>query len=122
MINVNLVGDALVHCLKVSGARILLADEDEKCRARINAESQRIEDDLEMKIVDLSGQLKKEIAGRKAERIDEVYQKDINGGSPMAQFYTRYALSFKILRSDILHYISCTCLALPFALFCYGLY
>lgn len=122
MINVNLVSDALVHCLKVSGARILLVDEDEKCRARINAESPRIEDELEMKIVDLSGQLKKEIAGRKAARIDEVYRKDINGDSPVALFYTRYAPSFKILRSDISRYIFCPFLALPFALFYYGLY
>ena len=111
MINVNLVSDALIHCLKVSGARILLVDENEKCRARIGAESQRIEAELEMKIVDLSGQLKKEIAGKKAERIDEVYRKDIKGNSPVALFYTRYVPSFKILRSGILHYIFWPCLA-----------
>lgn len=103
MINVNLASDALIHCLQVSDARILLVDENEQCRARINAEAQRIENVLEMKIVELSGQLKKDLTMRKAARIDNAYRKDINGNSPMALFYTRYVISFKILESDISH-------------------
>ncbi|MCJ1262414.1 hypothetical protein MMC22_002284 [Lobaria immixta] len=88
MINVNLASDALIHCLKVSGARMLLVDEDEKCRARINAETQRVEIELEMKVVEVSALLKKEIAARKVVKIDDVYRKDINGNSPVALFYT----------------------------------
>lgn len=93
MINVNLASDTLIHCLKVSGARILLVDGDEKCRARINAELQRIEKDLDMNIVELSDQLKIEIAAREAVRIDDVYRENIKGDSPAVLFYTRYALS-----------------------------
>lgn len=107
MINVNLASDTLIHCLKVSGARILLVDEDEKCRARINAETQRVEIELEMKIVELSAPLKKDIATRKVAKIDDVYRKDINGNSPVALFYTRYTPSFKILRSDISYFTFC---------------
>lgn len=104
MINVNLASDALIHCLKVSDAKILLVDEDEQCKARINAESQRIENVLEMKIVELSGQLKKDLTTRKAARIDDAYRRNINGDSPVALFHTRYVTSFKILESDISHY------------------
>lgn len=104
----NLVSDALIHCLKVSGAGILLVDEDERCRARISAESQRIGNELEMKIVELSSQLKSEIAARKATRIDEAYRKDINGDSPVALFYTRYAPSFEVVGPDISHVTSCS--------------
>lgn len=100
MINVNLGSDTLIHCLKISGARILLVDEDEKCRARINAESQKIENELGMKIVELLGQLKKDIAARKAARVDDVYRKNINSNSPVALFYTRYAIPFKLRGSD----------------------
>lgn len=100
MINVNLGSGTLIHCLEISGARILLVDEDEKCRARINAESQKIESELGMKIVELSGQLKKDIAARKAARIDDVYREGIDSNSPVALFYTRYAIPFKLQGAD----------------------
>ncbi|MCJ1463358.1 hypothetical protein MMC07_001965 [Pseudocyphellaria aurata] len=88
MINVNIASDALVHCLKTSGARILLVDGDENSRARINAESQRIENELDMKVVELSDQLKIEIAAREAVRIDDGYRENIKGDSPAVLFYT----------------------------------
>ncbi|KAL5047716.1 hypothetical protein BDW71DRAFT_206085 [Aspergillus fruticulosus] len=34
-INYNLAGDALVHCLRISGARLVLADDEEGCRGRM---------------------------------------------------------------------------------------
>ena len=35
-INYNLSGDALVHCLRISGARLVIEDEDPECRARMD--------------------------------------------------------------------------------------
>ncbi|KAL4976438.1 hypothetical protein BDW66DRAFT_150998 [Aspergillus desertorum] len=34
-VNYNLAGDALVHCLRISGARIVLVDDEEGCRGRM---------------------------------------------------------------------------------------
>ena len=116
MVNANIAGDTLIHSLKVSGARVLLVDENRKCRARINAESQRIENELEMKIIELSGRLKKDIATREAARVDDVYRESITGNSPVALFYTRYTPSFKIMRSNILHLLFTPYLTFPFTL------
>lgn len=116
MVNANLASDTLIHSLKVSGARILLVDENKKCRARINAESRRIENELKMKIIELSGQLKKDIATREAARVDDVYRKNITGNSPVALFYTRYTPSSKIMRSNILHLLFTPCLTFSFSL------
>lgn len=35
-INYNLGGEALVHCLKISGTRIVLVDDEDGCRARMD--------------------------------------------------------------------------------------
>ena len=90
MINCNLSGDALVHCLKISGALIVLIDEEETCKARILEEKQKIEINLAMKVVELSTDLKMEIAAKDAPRISDNYRKDVKGNFPIAIFYTRY--------------------------------
>ncbi|KAJ5545545.1 hypothetical protein N7535_006069 [Penicillium sp. DV-2018c] len=41
-INYNLTGDALIHCLKISGAAILLVDKDAGCQARVEECRDRI--------------------------------------------------------------------------------
>ncbi|KAJ5266530.1 hypothetical protein N7478_009338 [Penicillium angulare] len=51
-INFNLSGDALVHCLKTSDAKLVLADEDPTCRANIEG-SQAALADLGMKVATL---------------------------------------------------------------------
>ncbi|KAL4898673.1 hypothetical protein BDV59DRAFT_206951 [Aspergillus ambiguus] len=58
-INYNLAGDALVHCLKVSNAKIVLVDDDDECRARMEESRGVVEGTLVMELVpvesDLSG-------------------------------------------------------------------
>ncbi|KAA8643340.1 hypothetical protein EYZ11_000912 [Aspergillus tanneri] len=49
-INYHLVGDALLHCLRISGARHLLVDPDDDCRARVDDVQTTIESDLRMEI------------------------------------------------------------------------
>ncbi len=91
MINFNLSGDALLHCLRISGAGILLVDQDSECRARIAEEEERIHNELQMRMVRLSEVLKAQIAAMKVARIDDESRKDIGGDSPVALLYTRYA-------------------------------
>ncbi|KAE8149176.1 hypothetical protein BDV25DRAFT_6304 [Aspergillus avenaceus] len=50
-INYNLAGDALLHCLKISGAKLLLVDDDAECLARIDESRAAIEGDLGMETV-----------------------------------------------------------------------
>ncbi len=88
MINFNLAGDALVHCLKVSGAKMIVVDEEEKVRTRIEGEKQKIEK-LGMQAIVLSGQLKGSIAAKNAQRPDDSYRDGIVASSPCALFYTR---------------------------------
>lgn len=91
MINFNLSGDALLRCLRISGAVILLVDEDSGCQARIDQEGDKIKSELNMCIVPLSEDLKSEIGMGKAFRIGDQYRKDVCGDTPIALLYTRYA-------------------------------
>lgn len=90
MINFNLRGDALVHCLRISGAAILLADEDSGCKSRVNEEEKKIKRELHMRIIPLSEDLKREIGRGEALRIGDEYRKDVCGDTPIALLYTRY--------------------------------
>jgi hypothetical protein len=88
MINWNLSGDSLIHCLKISGAKILLGDEDEKCRERIMDEGKRIKEELQMEIIELSKDLKKAITAKDCPRPRD-NRMNVKGDSPMAILYTR---------------------------------
>lgn len=89
MINYNLGGDALIHCLKISSANLILTDDDKTCKARILEEEHRIEAELGMTIVELSEDVKSAIAARDGLRLSDDYRKEVKGNSPAALFYTR---------------------------------
>lgn len=79
-----------MHCLRVSGANIVLVDEEEGCQRRIDAKKDRIEEALQMKIIFLSGDLKRVIAAMPTTRPDDSYRKNVKGNTPIGLFYTRY--------------------------------
>lgn len=88
MINFNLSEDALIHCLKLSGAKIVVFDEEEKVRTRIDGEKQRIEE-LGMQTIVLSRELKSSIAAKTAQRPDDSYREGLKASFPGVLFYTR---------------------------------
>jgi acyl-CoA synthetase (AMP-forming)/AMP-acid ligase II len=88
-INYNLAGDSLVHCLKVSGARVLLVDEDMECRARIEAVKGRLESELGMTILVLESGLKGEISRLEPKRPEDELRVGMKGKFPLFLFYTR---------------------------------
>ena len=88
MINFNLAGDALVHCLKTSGAKSVIVDEEEKVRARIDGEKQAL-GELGMQSIVLSRDLKTFIAAKTAQRPDDSYREGVSGNFPGALLYTR---------------------------------
>ena len=90
MINYNLAGDGLIHCLRISGAKLLLVDQDEKCRERVMNEAERIRGQLQMDIVEMSDDQKKAIIARDCPRPSDDYRRDVKGHFPAALLYTRY--------------------------------
>ncbi|KAF7591201.1 hypothetical protein BBP40_001860 [Aspergillus hancockii] len=50
-INYNLSGDALLHCLKISGAKLVLVDDDDECLSRIDECRGTIEGELGMELI-----------------------------------------------------------------------
>lgn len=93
MINWNLSGDGLVHCLKISKAKVLLVDEDQECSARVMSEAKRIREELQMEIVELSEDRKKLITDKECLRLSDDYRKDVGVDSPSVLLYTRHVWS-----------------------------
>lgn len=91
-INYNLTGDALVHCLKVNGAKIVLVDPDQDQLARIDEVKHRIGSELGMKIIVLDDNFKAGIGVLAPERPGDEFRSGLSVDSPMALFYTRLAL------------------------------
>jgi acyl-CoA synthetase (AMP-forming)/AMP-acid ligase II len=90
MINYNLAGNALMHCLKVPGSKLLIVDEDPALRARIEDVQGKIEGELGMKIRVLDSQTMTEIRGQKAERPEDAHREGVKGDWPMVMFFTRF--------------------------------
>jgi acyl-coenzyme A synthetase/AMP-(fatty) acid ligase len=88
-INYNLAGDALVHCLKVAGAKVLLVDEDMECRKRIEDVRDRLEGELGMTIKILAQELKGEISRMEPKRPGDEMRVGAKGKFPLFLFYTR---------------------------------
>lgn len=93
MINYNLASEGLIHCLKLSGSKVVLVDEDSECRARIEACRERIEGELGMKIIVLDEKMKHEISSTDPKRPEDKYRAGMKGEFPMCLIYTRSAVS-----------------------------
>ncbi|PWY80894.1 acetyl-CoA synthetase-like protein [Aspergillus sclerotioniger CBS 115572] len=56
-INYSLAGDALVHCLTISGAKLVLVDPDPECIARVEERRPTLEKELGMELVTVNDTL-----------------------------------------------------------------
>ena len=88
-INHHLAGDALVHCLKVAGGKLLLVDEDSEAQERIEAVRDRIEGELGMTIRILDKHQKGEILRTEPKRPEDELRAGVKGAFPIFLFYTR---------------------------------
>lgn len=91
MINHNLRGDALIHCLKISGAALLLVDEEKT--ADIYALGDRLRDGLGLTAVVLNDDTTKDILSNEPKIPDNSYRDNITASDPTGLFYTRLAWS-----------------------------
>ncbi|RDW80094.1 acetyl-CoA synthetase-like protein [Coleophoma cylindrospora] len=88
MINYNLSGAALLHCLKISGAKVLLVDEEKELRDRIEEVRTTIEGELGMEAHVLDDQKMAEVLSNKPERPGDVFRERVKGNWPMVLLYT----------------------------------
>jgi acyl-CoA synthetase (AMP-forming)/AMP-acid ligase II len=89
MINYNLGGKALLHCLKISGAKLMLVDADPELQGRIDEVQAEIDSDIGIRCMSLGADLKREIFSLPALRPGEEYRRGLKGSDPMCLFYTR---------------------------------
>jgi acyl-CoA synthetase (AMP-forming)/AMP-acid ligase II len=90
MINYNLAGNALLHCLKLNGSKIILVDEDPALQARIEESRTSIQETLGMNIYLMDANQMQDIRNLTAERPDDRFREGVKGDWPMAMFYTRF--------------------------------
>lgn len=93
MINYNLAGNALIHCLKVCDAKLLLVDEESALRQRVEDSRGQIERELGMQISILDRATTDIIRGFKPDRPADIYREEVKGDWPMVLFYTRFVLN-----------------------------
>ncbi|KAF4549909.1 AMP-binding enzyme-like protein 25 [Elsinoe fawcettii] len=87
LINYNLTGDALIHCLKLAGSKVILVDEESDCRARIEESRSRIEE-LGMRIVILDSATKAHLLSLPPKRPERKYRAPVKPTWPMCLIYT----------------------------------
>ncbi|CAG8894283.1 unnamed protein product [Penicillium salamii] len=87
-INNNLTGDALLHCLKISGAKLLILDDDSGCRARVEESRDAIVGNLGMNPMVLDNSLKAQIGTFPNNLPPKEMSKHIKGEFPAILLYT----------------------------------
>ncbi|EAW08761.1 putative very-long-chain acyl-CoA synthetase family protein (CefD1) [Aspergillus clavatus NRRL 1] len=87
-INYNLAGDALVHCLKIGGAKLVLVDDDEDCRARIEECKGSLEGQLGMELMYLGPTLTSLLSTFPTTRPAKDLALDMSGEYPSILLYT----------------------------------
>ena len=80
--------------MKVAEARVLLVDEDDECRARVEAVRDRLETELGMQIKILDRGLKGEISRTEPRRPEDELRVVAKGKFPLFLFYTRFVCRF----------------------------
>ncbi|KKY13791.1 putative very-long-chain acyl- synthetase family protein [Diplodia seriata] len=88
LINYNLGGQGLLHCLRVSGANVILVDADAGCRQRIEEVRAEIEGELGMTIVPVDEETKASIAAREPKRPEDGLREGVKPTDPMCLMYT----------------------------------
>ncbi|KAH7080860.1 fatty-acyl-CoA synthase [Paraphoma chrysanthemicola] len=86
-LNYNLEGKTLLHCLGVSQARLMIADDDEACQQRLNGSQADIEA-LGTRIIVMNDRLKDSVASLEAKRPGDELRSGAKGDDPFTLIYT----------------------------------
>ncbi|ORY17614.1 hypothetical protein BCR34DRAFT_474534 [Clohesyomyces aquaticus] len=88
MLNYNLKGKSLVHCLRVSGVKIVLVDAEAECAERFAGVVDEVRNELLVVPLTVSAALKREIEAREVVVPDDSYRDGVVGASPTCLLYT----------------------------------
>ena len=88
-LNYYLAGDALVHCLRISTAKLVLVDANVECAGRVEECRKAIESDLGMTIILLDDNMKQRIQQVPAVVPEDSFRKGKRLTDPAALYYTR---------------------------------
>ncbi|KAF2008770.1 acetyl-CoA synthetase-like protein [Aaosphaeria arxii CBS 175.79] len=88
MLNYNLKGDALIHCLKIAGVKLVLVDVDPECRERFEASRDRVENELNVTPYLVDDELLSSIYAGKVELPGDEFRARVTGPSPSCLLYT----------------------------------
>ena len=89
-----MASDALLHCVGLSNAKFLIVDADAGCQERVAGSWERIEQELGVKPIILSDELKGAIALSSAERPADELRTQSQGKVPLALIYTSGTTGF----------------------------
>ena len=89
LINNNLASESLVHCVKISGAKLIVVDGDVGCQQRVKGTEDKLSGQLGIEIVALSDNLKAQIVATPATRPADALREASSYAMPLALVYTR---------------------------------
>lgn len=87
LINYNLEGRALMHCLAVCESKLMIVDDDAGCQQRTQASAQEIGTGG-LRMVTLDATLKRQVASREAIVPPDSLRKGMRGEMPFCLIYT----------------------------------
>lgn len=93
-INYNITGDSLVHCLKISGAKLVLVDNDAECCERIEGSKHILEGQLGMDLVPVDSALSSTLATYPTSFPPKDLARDMKGEFPAILLYTSGTTGF----------------------------
>lgn len=88
LLNYNLKGESLVHCLRISGVKIVLVDSDPDCQARVAKAQGQIEKELGIRRITVTSALITEVHSHTVDVPDDSFRGHVTGPSPTCLLYT----------------------------------
>lgn len=88
LLNYNLKGDSLIHCLKISGVKLVLVDGDEECVERFMDVMQEVEQDLIVATAFVDEGLLERVYSSKVVVPGDEYRENVSVDDPTCLLYT----------------------------------
>ncbi|KAF2028426.1 acetyl-CoA synthetase-like protein [Setomelanomma holmii] len=87
-LNYNLKGDALLHCLRVAGVKLVVVDEEEGCQERFQGWKDRAEQELGIRAFTVNNALLEEVYSGPTNVPGDEYRESVVGSDPTCLLYT----------------------------------
>ena len=88
MLNYNLRGDAMIHCLKIADVKVVLVDADPECTERFGEVRNRVEGELGVTPFTVDGSLLEKVYSGRTDVPGDEYRENVTGFDPICLLYT----------------------------------